>query len=761
MSDHSYDSESESASKLLNIEKQMTNEVKKRRVQLEAIGNLNASVQSQAQAHLKNAGDLANTVKKLEVEHINKIKALGAVENNEERDKLERAILSHKVRIDMATYEHKHSMRLFEDEYAKLIQIQEQHLFWFKTLSGILGVETKIFGEFKKISDEMKKAFPDLSSWKTDAISSIIVVANFARKMYDGFEKSAFEFRKFSGMTREGSKSIRIMSERIAIDLTNIGVKLDDVYTSVKVLGNEMGGFRNVTKDLIITTSVLKSQLGVSEENTAGMLRNLAAISNTTMASQQNMAYFAHGISQAAGVPLNIVMGDVAKMSGVALSMISKSPTAIIKTAVEARRLGTELNKMADASSKLLDFQNSVNAEMEASVLIGQSINLQEARRKAYQGDLVGSTEEILKLSKSVNFEKLDYFQMQSFAKATGRSVEELTKMLQAQKQMDEARASGDPEVQRQLKAYEEMKAANEATAKSMGGNLGLMLLQKANQERTVVLQNQWNKMLMQASEMFLPIIDFSLKVVGALMSVLPIMSAIGRMIVGIGTGMLRIGDGIAVIYRTTNAWISMGNKFANFGIGILKTFGILGKWVPILGQIIWGFQLISSLWKNFLNPDISNWKAFCNVLYEMLVKPFKDALDWITSIFVGRSPSELALGIVRGIVSVQGMLFDALTYPFRKAWAWISGSPSPSLVVPTSQSAPSTLADNKTNSVADESKSSSGTTNAIFTNILDAINTLNANLTSGKVAVYIDGSLMSSTLARNISFKGNFGTNT
>jgi phage-related protein len=39
---------------------------------------------------------------------------------------------------------------------------------------------------------------------------------------------------------------------------------------------------------------------------------------------------------------------------------------------------------------------------------------------------------------------------------------------------------------------------------------------------------------------------------------------------------------------------------------------------------------------------------------------------------FIGFSPSHLGLGIVRGIISVEDMLFDALTHPFDRAFDFI-----------------------------------------------------------------------------------------
>jgi hypothetical protein len=459
-------------------------------------------------------------------------------------------------------------------------------------------------------------------------------------------------------------------------------------------------------------------------------------------------------------------MGDIAKMSGTAFAMMNKMPLAMIKAAVEARRLNTTINDMARASESILDFQNSVNAEMEASVLLGQSINLQRARYLVYNKDIVGSTEEILRIAKNIDFQNLDVFQMQAFARATGRSVEELAKMLQAEKQMDDIRASTDPKVQAQLQAYERMKAANEATAKDAANNLETIIKQRANQERMVALQTQWNKLLMEASRVLLPILDVGLQLAGAFISFLPALMPVVTVVSTIAGWFMKIESfankilGIVMPIKTfllgvqaaTTGWMSALGKVIGFA-------GFFGKWIPIIGWIITGFQLISSIWKNF---DLSApFFGLDKVIKEVLFQPFIDVWNWIKGIFVGRSPSVLAMGIVKGIVSAQQMILDALMWPIRKAASFLPDFLKPAFLKTAPQTPEATLSGKEKSAGAPAEEAAKSPANQTLNEILLAIRILNNNLESGKIGVYIDGSLVSSTLARKLEFKGSFGMNT
>ena len=80
---------------------------------------------------------------------------------------------------------------------------------------------------------------------------------------------------------------------------------------------------------------------------------------------------------------------------------------------------------------KMLSFQDSLNAEIEASIMLGRNVNLQKARELA----LAGKAEKFLvELTKQVGsqaeFEKMNVLQRQSLAKALGISVEQLGKMV-------------------------------------------------------------------------------------------------------------------------------------------------------------------------------------------------------------------------------------------------------------------------------------------------------------------------------------------
>lgn len=701
---------------------------------------------------------------------------------------------------------------------------------------------------------------------KIEALGLLPIIWGISRayKLFKDLDKSAWEFRKAMGMTRVAAESLQKTINTIAIDYMHVGVTADAAAASMMSLGREMGSIHTVTKDLVKTTAVLKSQLGIVEDDTAGFLKNMAGISKSTMQAQENIAYIAADLSMAAGVPFPLIMKDLATKSGTTLTMMSRLPNQVARAAVELRKMGISLDQAAKSSREILNFSDNINAEMEASVLLGRSINLQRARELAYRRDLEGSTREVLKLTKQIDFANLDVFQQEAFARATGQSVDELMKLVQAEKQWKAARST--PELAGQVAAYEKLRAANQATAKSSAENLKMMIEQRSNQERLTAITQKWNQIVSKAASLFLPIID------GLLSAVIPVMD-ITKGIVGwglafktiavslnvippilnlISTGLLRISNFTFPTIGKLSYWMmnfgkvlkdvlvstaplfdkleylfsltgKVGSSIGRIVLPIVKFFGQVGsffsrmiapvakfvgfltsmskfalpfaKAIPVIGWVITGFQFIVSLvqrFKEFVGKDgviVGGLKAIGYALKDVLIQPFIDAWNYISSFWSGKSPSKLGLSIVTGIASVGTMIFDALTSPWRNALAWITSkipgmsgiadklaggfsgllkkplearvsTDTKSTITPVGMKVVSEAATQATSATIDSKEKSNTSSDVLLGNILDAINTLNKNLENGKIGFYIDGQLMSATLARQTDFRNGYGVN-
>ena len=347
------------------------------------------------------------------------------------------------------------------------------------------------------------------------------------KSVFDTFklmDQAAADFRKTIGATREGTARIESDARGIAFELAHVGVSAKDAYDSYVAMGNSIGTTQAMTKDLAENTALFQAQLGIAQSTSVDFTKTMGMISGQTMDSQKNMALFTQQMTEAGGVPLGAVMTDVAEASKTSYRFLSQSPLALAKAAVEARRMGTSLSAAAGSAEKLIEFTSSVKAEMEASVLLGQNLNLQKARELAYNKNISGLNKEILKLAKEVNFNQLDPFQQKAFAIALGKTEGEIAQILQAEKERRaiEVAAAKDPNgLGKQLSRYKDMEKATAEIAKNNATDAGNLLRVRSNQAAITAVSQAWHAIVQRISEKFLPAIAATLEFIAKMLGYL------------------------------------------------------------------------------------------------------------------------------------------------------------------------------------------------------------------------------------------------
>lgn len=352
----------------------------------------------------------------------------------------------------------------------------------------------------------------------------VVAVAGLAiwKRIFSVFkdmDEAAAGFRKTMGVTREYTQNIDMMARSLAFSLAQVGVNATIAYDAISGLGSVLGSTSYVTKGMAEDVSLMAAQFGIASKDSATFMRAMAIVGKDLVSSKSSMLIFTQKLSEAAGTPLGEVMGDISQNVKDSYSYISRSSVALIKAAVEAKRMGTSLTTTVGSAKGLLNFTRSVGAEMEASVLLGEAVNLQRARELSYRRDLAGLNKEILKILKETNFEQLDPFQQEALAASLGKSAGELGQMAQAEKQMRALEGDRTKGVQEQLAAYKSMTKLNEDNAKALANSARDQLRIKANQSAITSITQSWNAILQRVGEVFLPVIAKGLAVVASILN--------------------------------------------------------------------------------------------------------------------------------------------------------------------------------------------------------------------------------------------------
>jgi len=107
------------------------------------------------------------------------------------------------------------------------------------------------------------------------------------------------------------------------------------------------------------------------------------------------------------------------------------------RAAVQAKELGLSLDTVGKVAENVLDFQTSIESELQASLLIGRQLNLNRARELSLAGDIEGLQKEIVNLVGSeAEFNQLNVIQRKKFAQALGVTTTELSKLVSGEVQL-------------------------------------------------------------------------------------------------------------------------------------------------------------------------------------------------------------------------------------------------------------------------------------------------------------------------------------
>lgn len=626
------------------------------------------------------------------------------------------------------------------------------------------GVEDKIVGWVNK-----------LSMFRKIAGATLTFLAIEAFKFFRQYDKSFQEIRKSFGLFYKDSQAYARLLKDTTIELADFGATYDDVQKTIVAIGKDFGKAAATNKDLVKQTTLISLQLGVSAEKTSKFLKTLMAVQGTSLDMRDGLIGFTQEIGKANPNldSWETLMNDISESSDETRIFIGQSSISMVKAASEARKMGISLNEAATSSKKLLNFQDSIAAEMEASVLLGKDINLQKARDLAYSKDIIGANKEILRLAQEVNFDAMDPFQAESFAAATGKSVRELQEMVRSEEQMRSIRMSSDKSIQEQLKKYDELVSLSEAQARNVGLVAEEEFKRQYNQQRLNQLTNQWNKLLMELSgplmEIAEPLIDIATKILPPMLIIIK-SGVLG--IFAIGKAFKFIGKGLSWVSSLASI-LTFLRPIAFIALKIGTTFG---RMLTPIGWVITAVMSISEIfksWKKYMSDfEGPLWQKILRGIGAVaigigtaILGPFKDAWDWCAKHWFGNSPSKAGELIFIGIKSVASMIFNALTTPFRMAFDFISGLfGGPKL---------QEIFDKKLGVAVDVSgtKTENDKTRTEFEPLIQAINDGNAKIVqrldhlidifeSGKVGVSMDGTKVGALVKRAETFRGAFGSN-
>jgi hypothetical protein len=293
------------------------------------------------------------------------------------------------------------------------------------------NVMAKSYGQMTKTQKEFIEKQLAVYDGIKDTIGGILETASLLTSNFTGAMGAAI-MGVGMGIDKWG-KSVRSFGgyvDSAQISTFALGFAFEGAEEAAKGLSKEFGGLKDVSFKTQLDTNLMATNMGISGAEAANVVGSFARMNDGSASTAMDMAATTKAMGKAAGVPIDSLMKDVAGSTKAFAEYGKDGGINISKAAVAAAKMGVSMDSMTKVTDSLLDFETSINSEMELGAMMGKQLNLDRARGLAYEGNMTGAVKATLdELGGIEAFNKMDIFQKRKAAELLGLSVDEFQKM--------------------------------------------------------------------------------------------------------------------------------------------------------------------------------------------------------------------------------------------------------------------------------------------------------------------------------------------
>lgn len=267
-----------------------------------------------------------------------------------------------------------------------------------------------------------------------------------------------------AGLLLSAFKKIGEVLVHISQEITDLGRSMgltrdaaDTMYTSIKNSALSSGSLLGNTEDMLDAQMSIAKVMGTTAKLTGKELEaqvaltKLAGLSNEQAAKLYKYSLLTGKSSEelydsvaAQGDGLlnnNEILKEALEIEGQLAAQYKNDPKLIAAAVRQVKLLGISLQDAAGMGKSMLDFESSIEAELEAQLLTGRSLNLSKARGLFLNGEVAKAGAEALKQAGSLaDFQKSGPIAQEALAKAMGTSTDKLAESLALAETLNEVR---------------------------------------------------------------------------------------------------------------------------------------------------------------------------------------------------------------------------------------------------------------------------------------------------------------------------------
>ena len=217
-------------------------------------------------------------------------------------------------------------------------------------------------------------------------------------------------------------------------EFVQLGLSSKDAQTTISNIANSFGLSVEESSKLVRNVGRIAASTGMSTDEAGKLVGLFTQTQGLTGDQAENLLLGARQLAIANDVAPDKVLSDIASDTEVFARFSKDGGENLLRAAVQARKLGINLADVAKTADGLLSFQDSLNKEIEASILLGRDVNLQRARELSLTNDIEGLQEELVKqVGTEAEFNELNRIQRDALASALGMDVASIQKLVSRQ----------------------------------------------------------------------------------------------------------------------------------------------------------------------------------------------------------------------------------------------------------------------------------------------------------------------------------------
>lgn len=357
-------------------------------------------------------------------------------------------------------------------------------------------------GKWAAMGTGLKSVGKDIFTHLTDPLTILTSVATTFWDLLTSGDKAIGDLAKGMNMSYENAAKLRNELSTISEKTGDVYVNTQGLQDSLLAVGQALGSNGKLNEKDLVTFTALREKAGYTNEELVEMQKLTLAVGGSLEGNVKSFVVTVAQMNLQNKLTINEkqLLKDISKTSDSIKLSVGGTTEKIAKAAFQAKQFGINLQQADQISQNLLDFESSIQNELEAELLTGKDLNLEKARLLSLNGDIAGASAEILKQVKgSAEFGSMNRIQQEAIAKAVGMSRDDLAKSLVEREALQKLGVDSAEQAQKEFDLRASQVGYEQALAESKDQAYGKQLLQNS-------LSEDMNKLVQQLQEAFIPI---------------------------------------------------------------------------------------------------------------------------------------------------------------------------------------------------------------------------------------------------------------